>query len=144
MHTPRSDIQCVETWISLPANRRPSSWSRFSNPVCRLRLNLYGHPLAGLYWEKFCQTHLYDVGFARVSGWECLYYHSQHQLFLSVYVDDFKLAGNRANLQPMWDILSKRLDLDPPTPLDGSVYLGCCQYPFSPPYDEIKKQNNIT
>ena len=26
----------VETWISLPRNRRPASWDAIENPVCRL------------------------------------------------------------------------------------------------------------
>jgi hypothetical protein len=41
----------LETWISLPPSRRPAHWSKYRNPVCRLTLNLYGHPLAGLLWE---------------------------------------------------------------------------------------------
>ena len=46
--------QGIETWISLPYNRRPSSWNKFRDPVCKLVRNLYGHTLAGLLWEKFC------------------------------------------------------------------------------------------
>ena len=51
---------CPETWISLPRDRHPKSWYRadgsckYDNPVIRLVRNLYGHPLAGLYWQKFC------------------------------------------------------------------------------------------
>ena len=45
--------QCMlggeETWISLPPSRRPASWSKFREPVCRLVRNLYGHPKAGLF-----------------------------------------------------------------------------------------------
>ncbi len=48
----------VETWISLPIHKRPASWSQFKDPVCILRLNLYGHPLAGLVWEKQSSRHL--------------------------------------------------------------------------------------
>ena len=42
----------VDTWISLPPAHRPPSWHKLQNPVCRLRLNLYGHPLSGLFWER--------------------------------------------------------------------------------------------
>ena len=47
------EIDFVETWVSLPRNRRPSSWDKYKDPVCKLRVNLYGQPLAGLYWENF-------------------------------------------------------------------------------------------
>ena len=42
---------------------------------------------------------------------------------LSVYVDDFKLAGPAKNLEKGWGMLRSNLDLDPPTPL--GTYLGC-------------------
>ena len=38
-----------ETWTSLPKHIRPPSWANIPDPVCRLEVNLYGHPLAGLY-----------------------------------------------------------------------------------------------
>ena len=41
------------TWISLPPHRRPKSWEGIKDPVCPLLSNLYGHPLAGLLWEKY-------------------------------------------------------------------------------------------
>ena len=40
------DEQGIETWISLPSNRRPESWNKFRDPVCKLIRNLYGHTLA--------------------------------------------------------------------------------------------------
>ena len=40
-----------ETWISLPGGRRLKLWSKFKDPVCTLKRNLYGHPKAGLFWE---------------------------------------------------------------------------------------------
>ena len=36
-------------------------------------------------------------------------------LFLSVYVDDFKLAGKTENIKPTWKILMKDVDLGEPT-----------------------------
>ena len=96
-------------------------------PVCKLRLNLYGHPLAGLFWEKSCQKIILDTGFVNIPGWECLYENKAKQLFLSVYVDDFKMAGNKDNLAAMWSLLGKSLDLEPSVPFSGNVYLGCGQ-----------------
>ena len=48
-------------------------------------------------------------------------------LFLSVYVDDIKLAGKKQNLDPMWKLLNKELDLGEPTSFLDHVYLGCTQ-----------------
>ena len=44
-------------------------------------------------------------------------------LFLSVYVVDIKLAGKKQNLDPMWKLLDKEVDLGPISFLDH-VYLG--------------------
>ena len=64
------------TWITLPKNQWPKEWhGKYDDsdpPVVRLRLSLYGHPLAGLYWEKHCRAKLLSVGFEPVEGWECL------------------------------------------------------------------------
>ena len=95
---------------------------KLKRPVVRLLRNLYGHPLAGLYWEKHCQKAIYKAGFERIVGHECLYVHYKKQLFLSVYVDDFKLAGKAHNITPMWEVLRKDLDLDPPVPLETNVH----------------------
>ena len=47
--------------------------------------------------------------------------------FLSVYVDDIKLAGKKENLDPMWKVLNKEVDLGEPTSFLDHVYLGCTQ-----------------
>ena len=48
-------------------------------------------------------------------------------LFLSVYVDDIKLAGKKQNINPMWKVLNKEVDLGQPTSFLDHVYLGCTQ-----------------
>ena len=45
-------------------------------------------------------------------------------LFLSVYVDDIKLAGKKQNIDPMWKLLNKEVDLGEPTSFLDHVYLG--------------------
>ena len=122
----------IETWISLPRERRPKHWDSIDKPVCKLRLNLYGHPMAGLIWEKWCDKAITDCGFEKILSWECLYVHPIKQLFLSVYVDDFKMSGNKANIKDMWKSLGQKIDLEPPVPLDGNVYLGCGQTEIRP------------
>ena len=42
-------------------------------------------------------------------------------------VDDIKLAGKKQNLDPMWKVLNKEVDLRQPTSFLNHVYLGCTQ-----------------
>ena len=48
-------------------------------------------------------------------------------LFLSVYVDDIKLAGRKQSINPMWKVLNKEVDLGEPTSFLDHVYLECTQ-----------------
>ena len=48
-------------------------------------------------------------------------------LFLPVYVDDIKLAGKKQNIDPMWKVLNKEVDLGDPTSFLDHVHLGCTQ-----------------
>ena len=41
--------------------------------------------------------------------------HREKGLFFSVYVDDIKLAGKKQNIDPMWNLLNKQVDLGEPT-----------------------------
>ena len=100
----------TETWISLPEYQGPKdgSWDNIENPVVPLELNLYGHPLAGLLWEKFQEEILLKLGFEKVVSWECLYVHRQKQFFLSAYVDDYKMAGKK-EISPQCGLLCEKL-----------------------------------
>ena len=44
-----------------------------------------------------------------------------------MYVDDIKLAGKKQNLDPMWKVLIKEVDLGEPTSFLDHAYLGCTQ-----------------
>ena len=44
-----------------------------------------------------------------------------------MYVDDIKLAGKKQNIDPMWKVLNKEVDLGEPTSFLDHVYLGCTQ-----------------
>ena len=44
-----------------------------------------------------------------------------------MYVDDIKLAGKKQNLDLMWKLLIKAVDLEEPTSFFDHVYLGCTQ-----------------
>ena len=97
------------------------------DPAGTLERNLYGHPLARLSWERQVEKVLLKYGWEKVSNWECLCVHREKGLFLSVYVDDIKLAGKKQNIDPMWKVLNKEVDLGEPTSFLDPVYLGCTQ-----------------
>ena len=44
-----------------------------------------------------------------------------------MYVDDLKLAGKKQNINPMWRIIMKDVDLGEPTSCFDHFYLGCTQ-----------------
>ena len=44
-----------------------------------------------------------------------------------MYVDDIKLAGKKQNLDPMWKLLNKEVDLGEPTSFLNHEFLGCTQ-----------------
>ena len=136
-------VEHITTWITLPRNRRPSWWNKFEEPVVELKRNLYGHPLAGLFWEKHCQIALYKLGWEKVPSWECLFVHRKQKLFLSVYVDDFKMAGKADNMPKMWKQMSGLLDLEPPVPIEGNVYLGMAQEKVTPDPTLVKEKREV-
>ena len=105
----------------------PKSWSSMEDPVVPLERNLYGHLLAGLLWERQFEKILLQHGWEKVSDWECLFVHREKGLFLSVYVDDIKLAGKKQNIDPMWKVLNKEVELGEPTSFLDHIYLGCTE-----------------
>ena len=44
-----------------------------------------------------------------------------------MYVDDIKVAGKKQNIDPMWKVLNKEVDLGEPTSFLDHVYLVCTQ-----------------
>ena len=63
---------------------------------------LYGHPLAGLLWERQFEEVLMELGWTSIElriGNVCLV-HRKQRLLISVYVDDIKVAGKKQNMAP--------------------------------------------
>ena len=114
----------VETWVVLPPELRPKEWANIKDPVCRLRVALYGHPDSGGYWERHCEKALISAGFTRLhENWNSLYYNEKLKTLLMVYVDDFKMSGPKENLKEAWAAIKKGIDLEDPTPVGRC--LGC-------------------
>ena len=101
--------ECPDIWIRLPRHKWPKSWSSMEDPVVPLERNLYGHLLAGLLWEEQFEKVLLKHGWEKIPNWECLFVHRQKGLFLSVYVDDIKLAGKNTILIRCGKYLIKKL-----------------------------------
>ena len=103
---PKSD--CPDIWIRLSRHKWPNSWSSMEDLVDPLQRNLYGHRLAGMFWERQFEKILLKYGWEKVSNWECLFVHREKRVLLSVYVDDIKLAGKKQCIDPMWKVLNKK------------------------------------
>ena len=69
--------ECPDIWIRLPRHKWPKSWSKMEDPVVPLERNLYGHPLAGLLWEKQFEKIVLKYDWEKVSNWECLFVHRE-------------------------------------------------------------------
>ena len=54
--------ECPDIWIRLPRHKWLKSWSSMEDPVVPLELNLYGHLLAGLLWERHFEKILLKYG----------------------------------------------------------------------------------
>ena len=115
-----------DIWIRLPKHKWPISLSSMEDPVVPLGRNLYGHLLTTIMGKAIWKV-LLEHGWETILNWECLFVNRARGLFLSVYVDDIKLAGKTENIEPTWKILMKDVDLGEPTSFLDSLYLGCTQ-----------------
>ena len=118
--------ECPDIWIRLPRHKWPKTC-----PVWKIQLFL----LKGIctvilwldLWERQFEKFLLKHGLEKIPNWECLFVHRETGLFSSVYVDDIKLAGKKENLDPMWKLLNKKVDLGEPTSFLDHENLGCTQ-----------------
>lgn len=64
-----------------------------------------------------------EQGFRPLSGWPGCYTHTQLQILLTVYVDDFKMSGRSKDLPQAWAKVAAAINIEKPTKLNR--YLGC-------------------
>ena len=69
--------ECPDIWIRLLELKLPKSLSSMEDPIVPLERNLYGHPLAGLLWERQFEKILLRFGWEKDSNWECLLVHRE-------------------------------------------------------------------
>ena len=93
------------------SSRTKSVWSSFGMTV--IGKAIWENPIKARLGENF------QLGMLVRTSWK--------GLFLSVFVDDIKLAGKKQNLDPTWKLLNKEVDLGEPTSFLDHVYLGCTQ-----------------
>jgi hypothetical protein len=113
----------VATWVRLERSQWPKAWAAMRDPVVPLKLALYGHPDAGGYWERHCETQLRSVGFVPIPDWRSCFWHAGLRLFLVVYVDVFKMSGPQDNMAKGWALIRKHIRTDPPQGV--GKYRGC-------------------
>ena len=121
----------------------PKSWSSIEDPVFLLERNLLGHPLARLLWESQFEKVLFEHGWEKVPHWECLFVNREKGLFFSVYVDDINLDGKTQDIDPMWKMLMKNVDLGEPTSFLDHAYSGCTQRECQTSKDVVDKHRNM-
>ena len=97
-----------DIWIRLPRHKWPKSWSSMEDPVVPLERNLYGHPLAGLLWERQFEKVLLEHGWEEVPECECLFVIWEKD-YSCLYVDDIKLGGKKQDINRTWKIFMKML-----------------------------------
>ena len=102
--------ECPDIWIRLPRHTWPKSWSSMEDTVVPIERSLYGHPLAGLLWDRQFEKFLVEHGWEKVPKSECPYASRQKRVFLSVYVGDIKLAGKKGTVDLVWKVLMKHVD----------------------------------
>ena len=108
-----------------PAKPMAKGMGEVRRPSLPVDFAVYGHPDSGGIWERHCAKQLESVGWKQVLPEICqsIYYHAESDLLLVIYVDDFKMAGPKANMKKDWDGINSVLDMDPAEVLGR--YFGC-------------------
>ena len=69
-----------------------------------------------------------------------MFYHEQYKVILSVYVDDFKMAGRHSELAKAWKAIRGPGKLELDEPADFGPYLGCDQLRSTITQEEAKER----
>ena len=116
--------ECPDIWIRPP---RYNLIGLNHGPVWKIQSFFLKGICMVIFWHEYygkdnLEKILLQHGSEKVSNLECLFVHREKRLFLSVYVDDIKLAGKKQNLKPMWKLLNEEVDLGEPTSFLDHVY----------------------
>jgi len=113
------------TWVRLPRKWWPvgKGWENIKDPVCRLIYNLYGHPRAGNGWERYAEGICKKHGFEPVPEWPSVFWNSESDVLLVIYVDDLLGSGKESDVRACLANLRKDLKFGEPERIDK--YLSC-------------------
>ena len=84
-------------------------------PVVPLEWNLYSHPLAGFLWERQFEKVLLEHGWENVSKLGMLICEQRKRTILVCVRGRHKISWKKQNIEPMWKVLMKQVDLGAPT-----------------------------
>ena len=73
--------------------------------VVPLERNLYGHPLAGLLWERQFEKIPKEHGWDKVPNWECLFVNRQK------WINPVCVRGRHQHIDPLWNVLMEHVQL---------------------------------
>ena len=124
--------ECPDVRTRIPRHKWPKSWANIEDPVVPLERKLYGHPLAGLLWERQFEELYWNSDRRKYRiGNVCAFIGNKVYFCQYVWMD-IKMPGKKQNMAPMWKKLMKNVDLDEPTSFLDHVYLGCTQRECKP------------
>ena len=118
--------ECPEIWIRQPKHKWPKSWSTMEDPVVPRERNLYGHPLAGLLWERQFENILLEHVWKKVPSCECLFVKREKTVLVLVCRRN-KTGWEEEKVDPLWKVLVQDVDLRELTSFVDHVYSGCTQ-----------------
>ena len=131
----QSLLKGTDTLVRLPKDHWAETRKGMKDPVCPLRLALYGHPDSGGHWERHGESHLLSVGYIPDADWKSCFWHEGLQLLLAFYVEDFKFSGPNENLKKGWESIRSKIETDEPHKIGH--WLGCTHHRFE------KKKNGV-
>ena len=120
-----------QTWLILPFELwLLDEWKakyHSNEKICvELRRSLYGHPMAGKWWQDHLHQRLLAIGAQEIPMFpsNCLFIceldGNQYTLLLNVYVDDLSLCGHRSCHKPFWAKLRETVKIEEETFIDDS------------------------
>lgn len=106
----------MKTWVRLPKDKWLAAWCGLADPIAPLVLALCGHPDVGSCWETWNEEKMKKLRFRTADGWPGCYMHPQEGRFMTVYVDDCKLAEPSSAVSNMWKRIAGLHELGGPDP----------------------------
>ena len=83
----QSDLKSVHpTFLEFPRHLCPAKWRHLRRPTCRLIKALYGHPEAGVHWERHLAKIVIEMGGNAVPAHPSLFWFPNDALLLTIYV----------------------------------------------------------